>query len=53
MHHMRFVINCCSVLSSIGEVAQESARTVQYHSQDIVAIRAKVKYNDPYRAAHD
>ena len=24
--------------------AQESARTVEYHSQDIVAIRAKVKY---------
>jgi hypothetical protein len=25
-------------------LSQESARTVQYHSQDIVAIRAKVKY---------
>jgi len=31
-------------LASIVAVAQESARTVQYHSQDIVAIRAKVKY---------
>jgi type IV secretion system protein VirB9 len=27
-----------------GSLGQESARTVQYHSQDIVAIRAKVKY---------
>ena len=25
-------------------MAQESARTVQYHSQDIIPIRAKVKY---------
>jgi type IV secretion system protein VirB9 len=31
-------------VSSIAALAQESARTVQYHSQDIVAIRAKVKY---------
>jgi type IV secretion system protein VirB9 len=32
------------VVSSIAGVAQESARSVQYHSQDIVPIRAKVKY---------
>ena len=32
-------------LSSVAAVAQEaSARTVQYHSQDIVAIHAKLKY---------
>ena len=44
MRHLNFVINCVLVLSSLSAVAQESARTVQYHSQDIVAIRAKVKY---------
>ena len=27
-----------------ASVAQDSARTVQYHSQDIVPIRAKLKY---------
>jgi type IV secretion system protein VirB9 len=32
-------------LSSVAAVAQEaSARTVQYHSQDIVPIHAKLKY---------
>src|SRR5579863_980306 len=44
MRHLKFVINCALVLSSIGAFAQESARTVQYHSQDIVPIRAKLKY---------
>src|ERR1700739_980261 len=44
MRHLKFVVNCALVLSSIGAFAQESARTVQYHSQDIVPIRAKVKY---------
>ncbi|MFZ0771103.1 MAG: TrbG/VirB9 family P-type conjugative transfer protein [Candidatus Sulfotelmatobacter sp.] len=45
MPHLKFGINCVLVVSSIvGALAQESARTVQYHSQDIVAIRAKVKY---------
>src|SRR5579871_4268939 len=29
---------------SVNTVAQESARTVQYHSQDIVPIRAKLKF---------
>ena len=45
MRHLKFLINWVLVVSSIvGALAQESARTVQYHSQDIVAIRAKVKY---------
>jgi type IV secretory pathway VirB9-like protein len=32
------------LLSICAAAAQESARTVQYHSQDIIPIRAKVKY---------
>jgi len=32
------------VLICVHAVAQESARTVQYHSQDIVPIRAKLKF---------
>src|SRR5437764_14969479 len=32
------------VLISVNAVAQESARTVQYHFQDIVPIRAKLKF---------
>ena len=44
MRNMKFIVNVVLVVSSIGALAQESARTVQYHSQDIVAIRAKVKY---------
>ena len=44
MRHLKFVVNCALVLSCIGAFAQDSARTVQYHSQDIVPIRAKVKY---------
>src|SRR6266853_86689 len=43
MRHLKFVINCALVFSSIGAFAQDSARTVQYHSQDIVPIRAKGK----------
>jgi type IV secretion system protein VirB9 len=41
---MKFIINSVLLVSSIGVVAQDSARTVQYHSQDIIPIRAKVKY---------
>jgi type IV secretory pathway VirB9-like protein len=44
---MRFIRTIATVVfavSSIAAFGQESARTVQYHSQDIVAIRAKVKY---------
>src|ERR1700723_508667 len=44
MRHPKFLINCAFVFASVGALAQESARTVQYHSQDIVPIRAKVKY---------
>jgi type IV secretion system protein VirB9 len=45
LRQLKFGINCVLVVSSIVAAwAQESARTVQYHSQDIVAIRAKVKY---------
>src|ERR1700686_3214135 len=44
MRQLKFVVNCALVVSSIGAFAQDSARTVQYHSQDIVPIRAKVKY---------
>jgi type IV secretion system protein VirB9 len=45
MRYLKSAIQCLFVASSIvGAVGQESARTVQYHSQDIVAIRAKVKY---------
>jgi hypothetical protein len=41
---LRVILNCLLIVSSIGVVAQDSARTVQYHSQDIVPIRAKLKY---------
>jgi type IV secretory pathway VirB9-like protein len=36
--------NILVVFFSVNAVAQESARTVQYHSQDIVPIRAKLKF---------
>jgi type IV secretory pathway VirB9-like protein len=36
--------NILVVLISVNAVAQESSRTVQYHSQDIVPIRAKLKF---------
>jgi type IV secretory pathway VirB9-like protein len=44
MQRLTLVAGVALVVSSIAGVAQESARTVQYHSQDIVPIRAKVKY---------
>src|ERR1700677_3717279 len=44
MRHLKFIVNCALVFSSVVAFAQDSARTVQYHSQDIVPIRAKVKY---------
>src|ERR1700677_3883631 len=44
MRNMKFIVNVVLAVSSIGALAQESARTVQYHSQDIISIRAKVKY---------
>ena len=36
--------NILVIFISVNAVAQESARTVQYHSQDIVPIRAKLKF---------
>jgi type IV secretion system protein VirB9 len=46
MKHIPFTVAWAAVaLSSTVAMAQDvSARTVQYHSQDIVPIRAKVKY---------
>jgi type IV secretion system protein VirB9 len=45
MRHLKSVIHCLLLASSVlGSSAQESARTVQYHSQDIIPIRAKVRY---------
>jgi len=44
MRQLRFIVDFVLVVFSIGALAQDSARTVQYHSQDIVPIRAKVKY---------
>jgi type IV secretory pathway VirB9-like protein len=44
MRNMKFIVNVVLTVSSVAALGQESARTVQYHSQDIVAIRAKVKY---------
>ena len=44
MRHLTFMIEAVLVASSIGAFAQDSARTVQYHSQDIIPIRAKLKY---------
>ncbi len=44
MRHLRFIVDFVLVVFSVGVLAQDSARTVQYHSQDIVPIRAKVKY---------
>jgi len=44
MRQLRFMVDCVLVVSSIAALAQESARTVQYHSEDIVPIRAKLKY---------
>ena len=44
MRLLKVIVNVVLAVSSIAAQAQESARTVQYHSQDIVAIRAKVKY---------
>src|ERR1017187_2737597 len=44
MRHSKLIAELVLVLSSSSAVAQDSARTVQYHSQDIIPIRAKVKY---------
>ena len=44
MRRLNVAAGIVLALTSIVAVAQESARIVQYHSQDIVPIRAKVKY---------
>jgi type IV secretory pathway VirB9-like protein len=44
MRYSKLIVQLALVLSSFTALAQESARTVQYHSQDIIPIRAKVKY---------
>ncbi|MGA7291124.1 MAG: TrbG/VirB9 family P-type conjugative transfer protein [Terriglobales bacterium] len=44
MRPIKFIVNVVFAVASIAAFGQESARTVRYHSQDIVAIRAKVKY---------
>jgi type IV secretory pathway VirB9-like protein len=44
MKRLLFIVDFVLLFHSVGAVTQESARTVQYHSQDIVPIRAKVKY---------
>jgi type IV secretion system protein VirB9 len=44
MNRLNVIAGLVLGLTSIVAVTQESARIVQYHSQDIVPIRAKVKY---------
>jgi len=44
MNRINVVAGVALALTSIVAVAQDAARTVQYHSQDIVPIHAKVKY---------
>jgi type IV secretion system protein VirB9 len=44
MRFIKIIVTVVFAVWSIAAFGQESARTVQYHSQDIVAIRAKVKY---------
>jgi type IV secretion system protein VirB9 len=44
MHRLRFTTGIVLVLFSTSVFAQEAARTVQYHSEDIIPVRAKVRY---------
>ena len=44
MRFIKIIVTVVFAVSSTAAFGQESARTVQYHSQDIVPIRAKVKY---------
>src|SRR5215471_18449599 len=44
MRRLALMIETVLVVSSVGLLAQDSGRTVQYHSQDIIPIRAKLKY---------
>jgi type IV secretion system protein VirB9 len=44
MRNLKFTTEVVLALLSICAAGQESARSVQYRSQDIIPIRAKVKY---------
>jgi type IV secretion system protein VirB9 len=44
MRRLTYTAGVALALTTVAAIAQESARTVQYHSQDIIPIRAKVKY---------
>jgi type IV secretory pathway VirB9-like protein len=44
MHRMPFVLALAAISTSTALGQEASARTVQYHSQDIVPIHAKLKY---------
>ena len=44
MHRMPFVLALAAISTSTALGQDASARTVQYHSQDIVPIHAKLKY---------
>jgi type IV secretory pathway VirB9-like protein len=44
MHRIPFVVTLAAISSSVAFGQSASARTVQYHSQDIVPIHAKLKY---------
>jgi hypothetical protein len=46
MRHLGFIVNCVLVVFSIGALAQDSARTVQYHSQDIVTAERVLVHAD-------
>jgi len=53
MNRLNVVRRGALALISIVAVAQEAARTVQYHSQDIVPIRAQGQIHNPHRGATD
>jgi len=44
MRLQRLIVHFAFIVLPVSLLAQDSARTVQYHSQDIVPIRAKLKY---------
>ena len=44
MRLQRLIVHIAFTVLPVSLLAQDSARTVQYHSQDIVPIRAKMKY---------
>src|SRR5271170_3683201 len=44
MHRIPLVVTLAAISSSVAFGQSASARTVQYHSQDIVPIHAKLKY---------